>query len=265
LVNTFSYLLFKPFGSFGKYDEPPPEKSFALKPYAKHILSMHIRRQYQALYRLYLEQLIIQRKNCSDNAELEELSEIASNIKDYSASLPGLKGITTLSLAALTVIGTLFGIFDVKVQFVGFLIQILLLGIAIVFTMGIISPYISAFYFKRFLFKGKNPSEALYAPDEVAKQLYASSIYKLEDILFESLGGKKRKPQEVPIDVYLHMGSFVLYVVFAALTIQPTIFGLNVETIAFIGLEIIFTGFMVYFGFILPLRDYRYRRFAKLH
>jgi hypothetical protein len=33
--------------------------------------------------------------------------------------------------------------------------------------------------------------------------LYDSSVYKLEDQLFELLGGKEQKPKEIPVDIIL--------------------------------------------------------------
>jgi hypothetical protein len=173
---------------------------------------------------VYLGELVIQRKN-NPKEELDELREFASDIKHYSEPLPSLKSLTALLLGMLTILGTIFGILDVRFSISAILsilfqswsiliVLLIFLITAIVFLITC-SPFLVAFAFKRFLFKGKNFGEENIAFNKAnAEKLYNSSIYKLEDQLFQLLGGKEQKPKEIPIDTILQIafGSFIIVV-----------------------------------------------------
>jgi hypothetical protein len=100
-----------------------PEWLYVFEPYIKYILSAHIRRQYQKLHGLYLAELVTHKKDIPKEY-LDELRQIATDIGDYSKTLPSLKGLTALLLAALSIIGTVFGIFGVRVPLYAVLTQI---------------------------------------------------------------------------------------------------------------------------------------------
>jgi hypothetical protein len=214
------------------------EKAYIFRPYVKYILSNHIRRQYQKLYNLYLAEIVTHRKNIPKE-DVDELRQIASDIRDYSITLPSLKSLTALLLAALSIMGTLFGIFDVKVPLDAVFSKSALaefLSLFLIYSLGFgiaLSPLIAAFHFKRFLFKDNKHEDVGYWPSSDLSdmfkvnesgdvtyfpgsgpanpiQLYNSSIYRTEDQLFELLGGKEQKPKEISIDIIFRvaLGSF---------------------------------------------------------
>jgi hypothetical protein len=174
-------------------------------------MSAHIRRQYQKLYGLYLAELLQIRSNRKNEDEVE-LREIASDIIEYSETLPTLKGITAVLLGILSIIGTLFGIINVNVSIeailsIGQVLAALFFVVpSLIAITYLITPLQEAFSFKRFLFKGREEDLRAFSFDEKkATRLYNSSIYKVEDELFETLGGREQKPKEIPIDIIFHI------------------------------------------------------------
>jgi hypothetical protein len=230
-----------------------PRLAYMFKPYIKYCHNAHIRRQYQKLYSLYLAELVIRRKN-SSKGDVEEFREIASDVRDYYQTLPSLKSLTALLVGVLSITGTVFAIFDVKVPFYTILSQgsifaniVLILVITQIGFAIAICPFMAAFHFKRFLFKGDNSDEFGFLGADKAKatDLYNSSVYKKEDELFALLGGKEQKPKEVPIDIILRISYGVLAIAFffylgisSLLRIEDTQLVLAVTT-----------GFTVFVGF----------------
>ena len=195
--------------------------SSIFKPFVRHFLSAHIRRQYQKLYSLYLAEFLIQSRNSQEKENLVELKEIATDMKNYSETLPSLKGVSTVFLATLSVIGTVFGILDLNFKIGDILprdlIAIYVIGFILPLAFIIPSfPLDYAFYYKRFLFKGKKSKDLrpFIFEEKKATTLYNSSVYKLEDKLFELLGGREQKPKEIPIDIILSIIASVFGIVF---------------------------------------------------
>ena len=96
--------------------------------------------------------------------------------------------------------------------------------------------------------------------------LYNSSVYKLEDEVFELLGGKERKPKEIPIDLILRIafGS----IVFANLVIpnleplegMPSIITVIGQMIQVSVAIFVFGSWWIW----LPMQDYKKRVAARL-
>jgi hypothetical protein len=287
-----------------------PERGYMFKPYVRYLLSTHIRRQYQKLYSLYLAELVV-RGNPSQKEDVDELRKIASDIRDYSETLPSLKRLSALLLGVLSIIGIVFAIFDVRVSLNALFLAVLfgvlsiigivfaiydaivdakfdmltpdvvlssevliLLIILITFTIiysGFaiaLSPFIAAFYFKRFLFKDNNSKDISNFTSRgkaMATQLYNSSFYKLEDQLFELLGGKAQKPKEIPIDIIfrissgaflLTVNSFLIYQLSRSVVLESNVY-------VVISLFAMLFGFLiaipVFLGVVNPIREYKTR------
>jgi hypothetical protein len=148
-----------------------PQKSYIFRPYVEYLLADHIRRQYQKLYRLYLAQLLLQRelKKISPKPDLDKLREIASDVKEYSRTLPSLAKINSLQVA-LPIVATVFTIFSISFTLPDIsiflrttqdILVVLAIAIVIAFIVYtiVLSPYIAAFHFKRFLFKEKDSED----------------------------------------------------------------------------------------------------------
>jgi hypothetical protein len=168
-----------------------------------------------------LAEFLIQRRSSQEEENLVELREIATDIKNYSETLPSLKGLSALFVAVLSVIGTVFGILDVNFKIENILPRdpIVIYAIGFILPIAFIIPSIPldyAFYFKRFLFKGKQSKDLrpFFFEEKKATTLYNSSVYKLEDKLFELLGGREQKPKEIPIDIILTIITSVFGIVF---------------------------------------------------
>lgn len=238
--NTYKILL-RCFPSIWWRKDIEPQKGYMFKPYIKYFLSAHIRRQYQKLYSLYLAEVVIQRKN-SPKDNLSELREIASDIKDYSETLPSLKNVTALLVAGLSILGTVFSISGIRLpvnetiqalQQDPLLVLTVILAIFLISYYGfliVFSPFVAAFHFKRFLFKDSNSKDFYFFSRDKAKatQLYNSSVYKLEDHLFELLGGQGQKPKEIPFDIILRISGGALIITFVIFS-SYAIFAANLE------------------------------------
>jgi hypothetical protein len=248
------------------------------KPLVKYFLSAHIRRQYQKLYSLYLAELLLQIRSSRKKEDVIELKKIASDIKDYSETLPTLKGLAAL----LATTATLVGIFNhfVPIQTIlptiiprenpaiGFISIVLLIILLYVVVFGLV-PFIRAFGFKRFLFKDKQSLELhpFFFEEKKATKLYNSSVYGIEDKLFESLGGNREKPKEIPIDVILSISSYALSIAisfifgalgpFSLMASEPT--NILYVIIYFIAVPAVFS-----FGIVANISYYKNRVKARL-
>jgi hypothetical protein len=191
------------------YDDIKPNKAYVFRPYVKHLLGAHIEGQHQKLYSLYLGELVVQRKNHLRD-ELSELREIASHIRDYSETLPSIKGQTAVLLAILSTTSTLLSIAGISIigqegiitsqinSILGpslyYIVPTILLIAIAAYVIGVGFAFIVAFHFKRFLFRNYNSQGPIYfSYKEANPSLYDSSIYKLEDQLFGLLGAKGQK------------------------------------------------------------------------
>jgi hypothetical protein len=185
--------------------------------------------------------------------DVDELRQIAVDTGDYSKTLPSLKSLAALSLAALSIIGTVLGIFDIPVPLYAILsegslstvLTVLFLFFSIAFGITV-SPFIAAFYFKRYLFEDNKSKDAgvvrhvRHSNRVNLTQLYNSSLYKKEDRLFDLLGGRKLKPKEVPIDVVFRIS--VVSLVFGSLALNVTFYNMDAppgseDTINYYGLR----------------------------
>jgi hypothetical protein len=275
-VYAFFYCL-----NLGPSDKVKLEKIYMFEPYIKYILSTHIRRQYQKLHSLYLAEVVTYGKNLP-KVDVDELRQIATDIGDYSKTLPSLKSLTAILLGALSIIGTVFGIFDIKFPLFAVTSQGSLVGglalLFLIFNVAFavtLSPFIAAFHFKRFLLK-RNKSQDVGFVGSVLNptQLYNSSIYRLEDQLFELVGGTKRKPKEIPIDIILRVAYGSLYTAYLSLTLlEPSegtrlIFGVTVPNIIMVIVDMIMIfSLIVSVGSAyvwIPIKDYKERVKARL-
>jgi hypothetical protein len=249
-----------------------PGKRYIFKPCVKYLLDEHVRRQYQKLYRFYLAELVVQRKNCPKQ-ELEELREIASDIRDYSETLPSLKRVIAALLGALSISGTSFGIYGVDISYnlpkvPAETIAILAFIIGSIILITVLVLFLPAFLFKRSLFIGNNSPEgvdgSIHFDKAKTTKLYNSSTYKLEDQLFELLGAKDQKPKEIPIDSILRISYGIFFMVPFLIIIIISVIGSRLPRFEEIGFILLFVVPIAMIYVILPIIRYRNRVKARL-
>ncbi|HEY6756609.1 MAG TPA: hypothetical protein VI037_04400 [Nitrososphaera sp.] len=203
------------------------EKAYIIRPFVKYFLEDHVLRQYQTLHELYLSVFVVHKQpNEQGEAGIRELRQIASDIENYSEALSRRRGIVKL-VQTLPIIATIFALFGLNIPLSMILSQASLLEtiarwvisghILIGFT---ICPLIAAFHLKRFMLEN-NITESvqnLYITTTRESNLYPTSVYEVEDHLFELLGGREQKPKEVPVDVLMRIG-FGLFIVALSVTL----------------------------------------------
>lgn len=247
------------------------EKKKFFPSMTQYLIKTHIRRQLSQLSKFYIRELISQ--NTQKNSdEIKEFREVTNTLKDYVDELPNIRRLFTTTasiLFGLVSTGQFFGLnqllydsLTTQIDYV--LAMILSIPILVVFIISEI--FLRSFRIKRCAFMQTSsiyPYYDLYFGQ--GKQIYESSIYKLENDLYEKLGKKNKKPKEIPIDKIFQLllpGSFSLF-----LTILMTtgiFISLIYNTVSAPWYVIIFgmsiLSLMTYGYFIMPFIKYNRRK-----
>jgi hypothetical protein len=195
------------------------EKAYIIRPFVKYFLEDHVRRQYQTLHELYLSVFVIHRQP-KEEADIRELRQIASDIENYSEALSRRRGIVKL-VQALPIIATVFALFGLNIPLSMILSQATLVDTIVRWVVSVhvligitLCPLIAAFHLKRFMLENSvtESLQNLYITTGHESKLYPTSVYNLENRLFELLGGMEQKPKEVPVDILMRIG-FGLFIV----------------------------------------------------
>ncbi|MGE5661258.1 MAG: hypothetical protein ACM3X1_03320 [Ignavibacteriales bacterium] len=181
-----------------------------IRSFVKYLIKIHIKRQYAAIYRLYLSEILRQNGIGNSQERYSTLRDIASDLKNYLDTLPSVKSIFASMVAVFSIFATAVGLLNLGSLIFEYIVNqpsyVFLIVIPVSIAIGYIVtvPFIYSFWFKRHLFLRTGNWYYLndvYFGNE--RQLYDNSIYKLEDDLFGALGARYEKLNEVPFDKIL--------------------------------------------------------------
>lgn len=246
-----------------------------LRYFVRYLVRMHIRSKYERLYQLYLQEIVSQDGYSTPKEDVQELRNVAEDIKKYSDTLPSSKRVLFSTGSFVPFIFGIIGAFGLHTLFLNVLAQhwisvlpiSIFVGIAIV--AAVVFPMRSAFQVKRMMFI--NSSSYYHMFDlyfEHAKLLYSKSVYKIEDDLF-SLLSSNNKPWEMPIDKIVTVVAGTAFLIFfgfisAAIAWNPSTSADTILRIFSVGFTAatLFSGVLMLI--VLPLLEYRWRKEAKL-
>jgi hypothetical protein len=157
-----------------------------IRSFVKYFVKIHMRRQYQAIYQLYLSEIIIPNRTRENEEEIDYLRDIATDLKDYLNTLPDTKNIFASMAAVFSVITAAIGLFNIEGLIFQFILDLpsymFIIVIIAIISIGyfITVPFLHAFRFKRALFLRTDLQHYLddiYLGNE--QGLYNNSVYKL--------------------------------------------------------------------------------------
>jgi hypothetical protein len=176
-----------------------------------------------------------------------------------------------------SVFGTAVGLLSLGSHIFDYLVNLplywylIVIAVSIAIGYAVIVPFLYAFWFKRHLFLQTDNWYYLndvYSGNDL--QLYNNSIYKIEDDLFEALGARHEKLNEIPFDKIftISTGSWVIsfFVYLSLSTIFDTMaVSEQLQQNLFTGIIVGLFGLLgTIYAIILPVLTYRHRRSSRL-
>lgn len=244
--------------------------SKTFRPLISFFIKTHIHRQLDNLYTLYMQEIVTQNEITRNKEEIDDLRNRASDIKNLAETLPKTRRFLATFAAiglGITTVVEFFNLNSLALEKIHHVIPsghtAVILGflLANFIAVIILRPFITAFQNKRALFL-QTASYYDFMDHFIINnnQLYANSIYKLENDLYESLGHVHQKLREIPIDKIILLivaGSLFVFLTSVMFTILlPSTHTLHLIDI--VEIVIIFSLLAVYL-FGVPLLEYRRR------
>ena len=246
-----------------------------IRSFVRYLIKTHMRRQYQAIYQLYLSEIIIPNRTGENKQEIDHLRDIATDLKNYINTLPNTKNIFASMAAVFSIITAAIGLLNIENLIFRFLLDLpsyMFIIIIIAFiSIGyfITIPFLHSFRFKRALFlrtDWQHYLDDIYLGNE--QGLYNNSVYKLENNLFDALDAWNQKLNELPFDkiFIIFMGalmiSFLVYLGLSIVYDAPAVsFDQSVQNVL---VSIVITSILASYAIIVPVLTYRRRQRSNL-
>jgi hypothetical protein len=246
-----------------------------IRSFVKYLIKIHMRRQYQAIYRLYLSEIIIPNRTGENKQEIDCLRDIAIDLKDYFNTLPNTKNIFASMAAVFSVITAAIGLLNIENLIFQFLLDLpsyvfIIMVIAFISVGYFITiPFLHAFRYKRALFlrtDWQHYLDDIYLGNE--QELYNNSVYKLENNLFEALDEGNQKLNELPFDkiFIIFMGALMIsFLAYLGLSIvyDTTVVSFE-QSIQNVLVIMLIVPILAFYAIIIPVLTYRRRRRSNL-
>jgi hypothetical protein len=246
-----------------------------IRSFVKYLIKIHIRRQYQAIYRLYLSEIIIPNRTRENEDEIDCLRDIATDLRDYLNTLPNTKNIFASMAAVFSVITAAIGLLNIEGLIFQFLLDlpsyIFITMIIAIISIGyfITIPFLHAFRFKRALFlrtDWQHYLDDIYLGNE--QELYNNSVYKFENDLFDALDVRNQKLNELPFDkiFIIFMGALMIsFLAYLGLSVVYDATAVSFEqSIQNVLVTMLIVPILTFYAIIIPVLTYRRRRRSNL-